>query len=182
MDRVSTNLQVTVIGIAILLVIAGLVWFEWPSTKVPVAESTLVTVVDADRLTIHVSGAVVNPGVVEVDGAARVAEAVAAAGGATPAADLGAMNLAAPLRDGDHIVVPKAGEAASGDTGDRGIDVNTASSSELEALPGVGPVLAERIVSFRKENGSFATVEDLLDVPGIGEAKLAQLRKEISSP
>lgn len=182
MDRASTNLQITVIGTAILLVVGGLVWFGWPSSSAPVDAPTEVTTGGAGRLTIHVSGAVVNPGVVEVNGGARVAEAVAAAGGATPEAELGAMNLAAALRDGEHIVVPAAGEvdAAGGSTG--GIDLNTASPAELEALPGVGPVLAERIVLFREEHGQFVTPEDLLDVPGIGEAKLSQIREGIRSP
>ncbi|MGI9528331.1 MAG: ComEA family DNA-binding protein [Acidimicrobiia bacterium] len=182
MDRASTNLQFTVIGVAVLVTVGGLLWFGWPSAQAPVAESPIVAVVEADRLTVHVSGAVVTPGVVEVPGSARVADAVAAAGGATASAELGAMNLAAPLQDGDHIAVPSVGEANGGAEQANGIDLNTASASELEALPGVGPVLADRIVEFRDQHGRFASPEDLLDVPGIGEAKLSQFREEISSP
>lgn len=182
MERASTNLQYTVIGVAALLAVGGLLWFGWPSAHVPVAESPVVDVVDTHRLTVHVSGAVVTPGVVEVPGEARVADAVAAAGGATALAELGAMNLAAPLRDGDHIAVPSRGEVELDAQHANGVDLNTASASELEALPGVGPVLAERIVEFRDQHGRFASPEDLLDVPGIGEAKLSQFREEISSP
>lgn len=92
------------------------------------------------------------------------------------------MNLAAPLRDGDHIVVPAIGEVVAGTAPTGGVDINSASATELEALSGVGPVLAERIVAFREEHGRFASPEDLLDVPGIGEAKLSQLREGITSP
>ena len=134
-------------------------------------------------LTVHVSGAVAVPGVVEVPAGSRVADAIAAAGGIVSAADPGAVNLAAPLRDGQQIVVPRAGEgvppaAASGG----GIRINAASVSELEQLPGVGPVLAERIAAHRDEHGPFGTAEDLLDVPGIGEAKLAALRDAVIVP
>lgn len=182
MDRASNNLQYTVIGVAVLLAVGGLLWFGWPSAQVPIAESPVVVVADTGRLKVHVSGAVVTPGVVEVHAGARVADAVAAAGGATAAAELGAMNLAAPVRDGDHIAVPTVDESNGRAALASGLDLNSASASELEALPGVGPVLAERIVEFREEHGRFNSPEDLLDVPGIGEAKLSQFREEISSP
>jgi len=182
MDRASTNLQITVIGTAILLVVGGLVWFGWPSTTAPLEAPTAVTIIDSQRLTVHISGAVVNPGIVEVPGDARVAEAVAAAGGATAEADLGAMNLAAPLGDGDHIVVPAVGGVDAGIASSAGININTASAAELEALQGVGPVLAARIVAFREEHGRFTAPEDLLDIPGIGEAKLSQIREGMASP
>jgi competence protein ComEA len=184
MDRVSTNLQMTVVGVAVLLVVGGLVWFGLPSREAPPAGADSVAPIPRpERVTVHVSGAVIRPGLVEVDAEARVADAVAAAGGATSEADLGAMNLASTLRDGDHIAVPAIGMSNSpGGFAESGIDLNTASASKLEELPGVGPVLAERIVEFREREGRFESVEDLLDVPGIGESKLAQMREVISSP
>jgi competence protein ComEA len=103
------------------------------------------------------------------------------AGGVTSDADLTAFNLAASVRDGDHVVVPRLGETSPSPSGG-GIDLNRASASELESLPGVGPVLAGRIVTFRDEHGRFSEVEDLLDVPGIGEAKLDQMRGAIAAP
>ena len=148
---------------------------ESPSTSAPPA-----------TLIVHVAGWVKRPGLVELASGGRVADAVAAAGGALPGADLSALNLAAPLRDGDQIRVPAPGEAAAmgsaGGDADAPVDVNRASAAELERLPGVGPVLAQRIVDYREEHGPFATAEDLLDVPGIGEAKLAELRDAISLP
>jgi competence protein ComEA len=140
---------------------------------------------DAGTVTVHVSGAVAVPGLVEVERGSRVADAVAAAGGALPAADLGAVNLAAPVADGQQLVVPEAAAGGAGghaSGGDEKVRVNSAGAAELERLPGVGPVLAERIVAHREAYGPFAAVEDLLDVPGIGEAKLAAMREAVQIP
>ena len=137
------------------------------------------------RLTIHVAGAVVSPGLVEVPDGARVADAVAAAGGALPGSRLSGLNLAAPLRDGQQLTVPaEAAVAGGGGTApsDVRVPINTAGVADLERLPGVGPVLAERIYHHRESFGPFAAVEDLLDVPGIGEGKLAALRDAVQVP
>ena len=135
-------------------------------------------------ITVHVAGAVLSPGVVRVAAGARVGEAIAAAGGARPDADLGRVNLAAPLADGQQLSVPTVSPDGQGGAvaGDGRVRLNLAGAPELEALPGVGPVLAERIVAYREEHGPFAVVEDLLDVPGIGEAKLAALREAVLVP
>ena len=133
-------------------------------------------------ITVHVAGAVARPGLVQLPPDARVADAVAAAGGVAEGADPASVNLAARLVDGSQVVVPAEGEPAVGESADRLVRVNHADASELEALPGVGPVLAERIVGHREANGPFAVVEDLLGVPGIGEAKLASLRDFVAVP
>jgi competence protein ComEA len=136
-------------------------------------------------LTLHISGAVAHPGLVQVVAPARVADVIVAAGGALPDAVLGAVNLAASVSDGQHILVPGSdGGSGSGSvTAASGkVAVNQADVAQLETLPGVGPVLAKRIYDYRKDNGPFATVEDLLDVPGIGESKLAALRDEVTVP
>jgi competence protein ComEA len=141
---------------------------------------------------VHVVGAVVAPGVQRLPVGARVVDAVEAAGGSTPDADLGRINLAAALADGQQVYVLRMGEAApplpvsggpggaDGGAGAAGagglIDVNTASAAQLDELPGVGPTTAEAIVAHRDEHGPFLAVDDLLDVRGIGEAKLEQLR------
>jgi competence protein ComEA len=140
-------------------------------------------ITEPSTIVVHVSGAVGRPGLVTVPATARVADAIAGAGGAEVGADLGGLNLAAPLHDGDQIVVPPMGAAdPSAGSADRGIDLNRATAAELEALPGVGPVLAGRIVAYRDLHGPFTTVEDLLDVGGIGEAKLAAMRDAIAAP
>ena len=132
-----------------------------------------------ETVRVHVSGMVVAPGVVDVEPDAIVADAIDAAGGMLPEARVDQINLAAPVTAGAQIVVPgaKGSPDGPGSPQDGGIlSINGATASDLESLPGVGPVLAERIVAFREENGGFDVVEDLLEVPGIGEAKLAAMR------
>lgn len=139
-------------------------------------------------IVVHVSGQVLSPGLVEVAAESRVADAIAAAGGVTSRADLLVVNLAEPVVDGQQIVVPARGSGGA-DTGtgaaggsDSRVRINDADSAALETLPGVGPVLAGAIIAHRDEYGAFRTVEDLLDVPGIGEQKLASLRERVVVP
>ncbi len=156
-----------------------------PPELVPPVPVTASSSTAPATVVVHVAGWVRRPGLVELGEGARVADAVAAAGGVLPGGDLSALNLAAPIRDGDQVRVPAPGESPPNvDGGSDGglVDPNQASAAELERLPGVGPVLAERIVAYREENGPFRTVEDLLDVPGIGEAKLAALRDAVDLP
>jgi competence protein ComEA len=135
---------------------------------------------------VDVAGWVRRPGVYEFSSGDRVIDAVNRAGGARNGADLTSLNLAAPLTDGTQIVIPKPGATVPGGTGssDTGtasgatalINVNTASETELEDLPGVGPVTAAAIIDYRTQNGPFAAVDDLIDVSGIGPSTLEQIR------
>lgn len=149
---------------------------------VPVMESVEST--EPDVVIVHVSGAVRHPGVVRLFRGARAIDAIDAAGGAGPDAVLADVNLAAEVVDGSQIRVPRSGD--SGSTGalvdDGLVVVNRANAAALEALPGVGPVLAERIIDHRDSHGPFTTPEDLLDVSGIGESILARLRPHIRIP
>ncbi len=151
-----------------------------PFVSVP----SLDVIDDAEKdITVYVSGAVHRPGLVSVPASARTADAIAAAGGATGEAQLQTVNLAAAIADGQQIIVPVVGEepvAASGRQG--GVAINRATVDEVATLPGIGPVLAERIVAHRDEYGPFTTAEDLLGVSGIGEAKLAALRDDLIVP
>lgn len=134
---------------------------------------------DSETVRVHVFGMVVAPGVVDVRPDAIVADAIDAAGGLLPEARVDQINLAAPVTAGAQIVVPGGDGPSAGPEPPRDggvLSINAATVGDLEALPGVGPVLAERIVAFREENGGFDVVEDLLQVPGIGEAKLAAMR------
>lgn len=147
--------------------------------------------VEARTVFVHVGGAVVEPGVRELAEGARVQDAVDAAGGFADGAARDALNLARVLADGEQIVVPSQEEAVlepgaavdGGDAGSRAaasptggkIDLNRATAAELDALPGVGPSTAEKIVADREANGPFRTVEDLKRVSGIGDKKFADL-------
>jgi competence protein ComEA len=155
-------------------------------------------------IVVDVVGAVRRAGVVSLPATARVIDAIRAAGGATPPADLSQLNLAAKLADGARVAVPRVGEQppavdpgavsgaasgggppASGAIGPAGgsaapVDVNTATVDQLEALPGIGPTLAAAIVQERDRNGPFRSVDDLSRVPGIGDGRLAQLRDLVS--
>jgi len=140
-------------------------------------------------LKVYVIGQVRRPGVVPVTMGARVLDAIEAAGGATRRADLTRLNLARKLADGEQILVPRPGQRIPGGTeseasaqGAAGgadgapINLNTASAQQLEELPGVGPVLAGRIVEWRTSNGLFTSVDDLNEVSGIGDTTMAELR------
>lgn len=141
----------------------------------------------APPLIVHVAGWVEEPGVYELPDGSRVIDALQAAGGAKRGAELAALNLAAPLTDGQQVLVPRAADAAqgagatpapagSGATGTTLVNVNVASAEELETLPGIGEVLAATIVQYREEHGPFTSVDQLLDVSGIGEVTLEELR------
>ena len=144
----------------------------------------------APRLVVvYVSGEVYNPGVFEFYEGARIVDAVTAAGGKTSYADPNAINLAARLVDDQHIIVfslednmpPTA--AASGGTGqaaDGRININTATSEQLQTLSGIGPVMAGNIISHREARGGFATIEEIKNVSGIGERTFENLRDRIT--
>lgn len=134
----------------------------------------------AGEVVVHVVGQVAAPGVVRLPAGARVTDAVDAAGGALAGADLSALNLARTVVDGEQVVVPAPGDepaaaAVAAGPVDGRVDLNTADAAALDALPGIGPVLAERIVD-RRNAEPFGSVDDLDDVPGIGPALMADLR------
>lgn len=136
--------------------------------------------VSTPLLVIHVTGAVSNPGVIEIAEGARVYEAVEKAGGFTPEAQSESVNLARFLVDGEHLVVPALGDNQSAVAAGSGrVSLSLASSSELETLPGVGPAIASRIVAWREAHGPFRHVDDVLAVSGIGPATLEGFRDQV---
>jgi competence protein ComEA len=130
------------------------------------------------RLVVDVVGAVRRPGLYRLVPGARVAAAVAAAGGVTAKADRIGVNFAAPLTDGQQVVVPVRGAAAaSGTSASSGpVSLSAATPEQLDALPGIGPSTAAKIIAFRQAHGAFHSVEELDAVPGIGPARLAELK------
>lgn len=173
----------TWIAAVTVVALAGGALLLWPSNGSTPPPFEVVTVPrPAGLLTIHVSGAVTRPGLVSLEEGARIADAILAAGGAREDALLTALNLAATVVNGQQLVVPAGPTGSAASHQDGRVAINTADAVALEVLPGVGPVLAQRIIEHRERHGPFTVVEDLLDVPGIGEAKLAALREMVLVP
>jgi len=172
-------------GIVLLVV---LVFFGVPRLAHRGATGTAVPPLRAPRavhraaatLVVDVAGAVRRPGLYRLAPGARVADALAAAGGATSRANVDAVNLAAPLADGLQVVVPVRGAAGAASGGSPSstapVDLNSASVEQLDALPGIGPSTAQKIVDYRQAHGAFHSLEELDAVPGIGAGRIAQLK------
>lgn len=191
LDATGTGARSLLAGAAVVGVVLGALWWLTRQAPPPV-EATLplvevtapaTTTTTTGPVVVHVAGAVVAPGVHELPHGSRVIDAVEASGGPTPDADPSAVNLAAELVDGAQIYVPRIGEAPPPPPAGAGaaeqagpIDVNAADAALLETLPGVGPATAAAIIDHRERHGPFASVDGLLEVRGIGEAKLAALR------
>lgn len=205
----TTPLRILIGGSAAVLVAAGALWLTRPpaapvEASLPFASTTVApgaagtaptTAAVPSVVLVHVAGAVAIPGVHELELGARVVDAIAAAGGLRSDADGARLNLAAPVADGERVYVPVAGEepppvvgpagaAPAGGAGASGgsgtVDLNTADEAALDALPGIGPSTAAAIVEHRAKIGRFRSVDELLDVRGIGEAKLEQLRSLVT--
>lgn len=172
---------------AALAMLAGLglviAWWWWSGQPEPIqpVEESMEVMGDVPLeevggvVLVHVVGDVVEPGIVELPDGARVNDAIEAAGGATKPKALASVNLARLVVDGEQIVVGvTSGEQSSGT-----ISINSASAQELDELPGVGPVIAERIVQWRETNGPFRSIDELTEVSGIGPAMLEQLRGQV---
>ena len=152
----------------------------------------IATTTTPTRVVVHVVGAVHRPGLYRLAQGDRVADAVARAGGATRKADLSLVNLAALVSDGEQVVVPRRGAVGGGGAGGAAgagaggvatgpVHLNSATVEQLDTLPGVGPVTAQKIVDYRQKHGAFTSVDELDAVPGIGPARLDELR-DLAAP
>ncbi len=181
-----------------LLIVAGLasLLIRWKPAAPIVVEPPPPTATPEPSATpapirVYVSGAVNSADVYVLAPGAIARDALAAAGGATSDADLDRVNLAQPLHDGEHIHVPRIGEAPTPAPGGSATDaepmltgpvnINVATQEELELLPGIGPVIAQRIVEYRETYGPFPTIEAIQNVPGIGPAKFEDIRDWITT-
>jgi competence protein ComEA len=169
-----------------------------PKPEAAPTESTAPTEpTPSAEVVVHVSGAVKQAGVYRLAPDSRVADAIEQAGGASENADLDALNLAEPLQDGQKIHVPRKGEASTPTTASVSlprtphskpqatavqfpINLNTATAEQLEAIPGIGPVLAQRIIEYRQTHGRFQSVDELLEVRGIGSKRLESMRPYVT--
>ena len=186
-DLHYSSLQKRGLAIVAILVVAisALFVMRGASQEVVAAPAPLeIDNIATQTLMVDVAGAVVNPGVYSLPLNARVVEAIKAAGGLKKGADTSDINQARILKDGEQIYVYPAAITGGGVTHravrkNGPIMINRASQKEFESLDGIGPVLASRIVAYRKTNGPFTAVEDLLKVPGIGQSKFAQFKEKL---
>jgi competence protein ComEA len=179
------------VAVAGVIAIAVVAWLLLREPTGPPVESSLprakpaTTTTLPDEVVVHAAGAVAHPGLYRLVRGARVDDLLRAAGGAAPDADLDRVNLAAPVADGSRVYVARVGEpvpaASAGASGDGSedsgpVDLNTATLEQLDDLPGVGPATAKAIIDERTRRGRFGSVDDLLNVRGIGPAKLDAIR------
>ncbi len=166
-----------VLALSVLIVLRG-------NTQMNAAPEIIPITIAEPEIFVDVTGAVNNPGVYTLTGRSRVIDAIKAAGDSAPGADLSTINLARVLNDGEQIyvdstVVNSSGQRVSKKVSSGPININRATLRQLDALDGIGPVIAGRIIEYRKKNGSFLTIDDLQKVSGIGAAKCAQIKSKV---
>ena len=154
------------------------------NTQINAAPEIVPITISEPEIFVDVTGAVNNPGVYSLTGRSRVIDAIKAAGDSAPGADLSTINLARVLNDGEQIyvdttVVNSSGHRVSKKVATGPININRATLRQLDSLDGIGPVIAGRIIEYRKKNGSFLTIDDLQKVSGIGAAKFAQIKSKV---
>ena len=168
---------------AIVLVLSVFIVIRGNTQSSTAPEIVPITLAEPE-IFVDVTGAVNKPGVYTLTGKSRVIDAIKAAGDSAPGADLSTINLARVLNDGeqiyvDSLVMNSAGQRVSKKTPSGPININRATARQLDALDGIGPVIAARIVEYRKVNGSFLSIDDLQKVSGIGAAKFAQIKSKV---
>lgn len=180
----SHNLKRALALIAAALLVLSVVVVSRGNSQPTVTPETIPVTLALPEIIIDVAGAVNKPGVYTLSGKSRVIDAIKAAGNSAPGADLSTINLARVLNDGEQIYVDSAeinssGKPVAKKTPSGPVNINRATARQLDALDGIGPVIAARIVAYRKVNGSFLSVDDLQKVSGIGAAKFAQIKSKV---
>ena len=194
-DWIERNRGYILVVLINLAVVGALhFWLQRPAREPleilppPAPSPALAPTVTPPSLRVHVTGAVLHPDVYRLPAASIVEDALQAAGGAATDADLTRINLAQELRDQQQVYVPRIGErdVPPATDSDRqaaptaGININTATAAELDALPGIGPLLSQRIVDWREAHGPFATIADIKQVPGIGDVIFERIKDRIT--
>jgi competence protein ComEA len=189
----STALVAVCVALVVLVLVGQRLAQAGSAREPEQAAAPLEPVADAPAravLVVHVVGEVRRPGLYRLREGARIADAVRRAGGARVGGDLAALNLAAPLVDGIQVLVPRraagaGGSSSAGSTQGEGtpiapVSLSSATVDELDELPGIGPITAQKIVDYRAEHGPFASVDDLDAVPGVGPTRIEQLRELVT--
>lgn len=188
MTQAVERYRVPIVGALLMLLClaAVVIYVRRPASRaVEIVEPSSSAIPTPGQLAVYVTGAVVEPGVCYLPEGSRVEDVLLVAGGAKPEADLNRVNLARRVHDEEQIYVPEVGEellpvkpggSAQGDL----MNINTASARELEALTGIGPTLAERIVDYRQAHGPFAAIDDIMGVRGIGEGLFDEIKDLIT--
>ena len=200
MNNINKN-QLVIAGIVItmIIIVAIYIFSIKPQTNENYENLEIEEVskteekIEITKIKVHIAGSVVTEGIIELEEGARVADAIKEAGGTTADANTKKINLAQKLQDGQKIYIPNQNETEEDIMENLGeiieensinssskININTATQTELELLTGIGPSIASKIISYRKENGKFKTIEDIKNVPGIGEAKFNSIQDQIT--
>ncbi len=168
----------TIIGILVGLLLAGIIWL---TTRQPGGDTIALRPPPTPApISVHITGAVVAPGIYDLPAGSRVADAVDAAGGFLPIADEENINLASLLEDGDQLHIEKSEFYTAGSGGTNRVNINTATVDELDTLPGIGPSTAQAIVDYRRQYGSFQRTDELTNVSGIGPATYERIKDLIT--
>jgi len=180
----SRNQKIALGIIASIVLVSSLLMVLRGNTHINAAPEIIPITISEPEIFVDVTGAVNNPGVYSLSGRSRVIDAIKAAGDSAPGADLSTINLARVLNDGEQIyvdstVVNSSGQRVSKKVASGPININRATLRQLDGLDGIGPVIAGRIIDYRKKNGSFLTIDDLQKVSGIGAAKFAQIKSKV---
>jgi competence protein ComEA len=188
MGEVAERFRLPIVGVlcCLLLSAGAVIYVRRPVNQpIEIIEPSPSPVPTAAQVAVYVTGAVQNPGVYYLPGESRVEDALEAAGGPTADADLDRVNLAQRVHDEDQIYFPEMGEdgvpaSSTGGSTEGLIDINTASADELEQLPGIGPALAQSIIDHRESRGPFSSIEEIMDVQGIGQGVFEDVRELIT--
>ena len=183
-----------ILGVVVVIILIVYVFTKENSTTTVensiMSETFTINEIKSSKIIVHIAGEVVNEGVIELEENSRINDAIESAGGVTAEADLSKINLASVLKDGQKVYIPSEEEIEDGYLeeeneknilrNDGKININTATQTEFETLPGVGASTALKIINYRKENGNFSSIEDIKNVPGIGDSKFDNIKDNIT--